>query len=336
MGGDGNPDWFEHTEMMLVSSSSDDPVIDSHFTVHPNRGLIHGFTLVLHDGAQYNLRGCRELTDDRTITSIGPMAQNVILPLESWEISVEPNSWSPMSMVAQCIAEFPAQKWPRFEYPNISGAGFHTFQSNVIQLGSVQKGSLALPGKTWNLRGWSCFRDHCWGYRQYDAAGGPTVHTWLPAFFPSRRLLLLHAEGETGNPMYSFGQLFSPSRTPEPISQISFGLDVKPSTKRPVRAGWNFLDAAGQSHKLRTSGIDLHTGLLFSGGWTGENPDDYNGPLRVEGDRWTATQRQQVADSGGRKSMVRYHINYQLDDEPGFGLLTCFMGKTYRPGPFEM
>ena len=72
-------------------------------------------------------------------------------------------------------------------------------------------------------------------------------------------------------------------------------------------------------------------GLLFAGGWTGENPTDYNGPFKIEADYWDAERRRELADAGDRRSMARYLVDYDLDGEAGHGVVSCFMAPSYQP-----
>lgn len=332
------PRWFDHIEMMLFSDDPDAPVIDSYFQMHPEIGVIHGFTLVGHGDQQLNLRGCRRLEGDERVlaaaTTVGPCRQTVVDPLKEWTLSVEDNGWCDFAIEAQCAELTPAELWPPMVHPARDEAQYHTWQNYMIQHVVTKSGTLRIGRREWDLTGWNGFRDHCWGYRLARTDGGPSAHTWLPAVFPSRQIILLHREEVDYASMYSHARVYEKGVPTFEASDISMNIETSEfgSGRLPRRVEWTLTGNGGEMHRLTTQTFSLSDGLVFAAGWTGENPDDYVGPLLIEGDTWGPERRREVATRAGLGGIVRYRLKFDLDGEAGHGLLACFLANGYMPG----
>jgi hypothetical protein len=330
------PCWFDHIEMMLVSDDPAAPVIDSYLQMHPGNGVIHGFTLVRSKGKQLNLRGCRRLEGDERFANargeVGPSAQVVIDPFERWDVRVEENGWSDFRLDARCRALTGAELWPPMVHPDPKGNGFHTWQNYVIQHVEAECGTLTIGGESWDLTGWRGFRDHCWGYRLNRTTGGPSAHTWLPAYFPTRQLILLHREDLERQSIYSHARIY---RGGKPIvvssSDMTMKIELHDESNLPKKVTWKFADEDGGDHLLETAPFAMPDGLVWGAGWSGESHNDYSGPLRIEGDEWDHDRRMAVASQEGLGAIVRYRVGFSLDGESGYGLLASFLANGYVP-----
>lgn len=326
--------WFDHTEMMILPPDPDGPIVNSYFQAHESIRMLHGYTIVLHEGVQHNVKGGRELSaaEDfvgRVDTALGPIAQGVVEPFRSWTFSLAPTEDSDIEVEALCVPSTPPNLWPRMEHPIDDPAGFHTCQDVLLQLITVVSGHLRIGDRTWDIAGWRGFRDHCWGFRLPAPDGGPSVHTWLPAFFPERQLLLMHRENTARETMYSAATIFTPDGV-EQVDEISMQMAGREGDAVPTKVVWEFADSAG-AHRLETGPIEFDKATFIAGGWMGEDPEEYYGPFRVEADTWGEEERRATAGRPGIRGMARYRIPYRFDDEEGYGLLAAFMANDYEP-----
>ncbi|HEX4668460.1 MAG TPA: hypothetical protein VH275_00605 [Solirubrobacterales bacterium] len=326
--------WFDHTEMMIVPPDPGDPIVNSYFQAHQSIGMLHGYTIVLHEGSQHNVKGGRELTaaedfTGRVDTTLGPIAQAVVDPFARWTFSLEPTADSDIAVEAVCVPSTPPNLWPRMEHPIDDPARYHTRQDVLLQLITVVQGHLRIGSRTWDIAGWRGFRDHCWGFRLPAPTGGPSVHTWLPAFFPARQLLLMHRENTARESMYSAATVFG-EKGVEDVAEISMGMAGEPGQAVPTRVEWDFEGTSG-SHHLETGPIEFENATFIAGGWMGESADEYYGPFRVEADTWGEKERREAAKVPGIRGMARYRVPYRFDDEEGYGLLAAFMANDYEP-----
>lgn len=334
---EANRAWFDHTEMMLVSSNPDDPVIDSYFQAHPGIDMIHGYTIVLDQGRQHNVRAAREVSQEEMSSEIeiqiGPILQTVIEPYKRWSFSLEKTEGSDISVEATCVATTFPRLWPCMSHPvEDHPAKFHTVQDVLLQLIEVESGTLRIGDRTWDLAGWQGFRDHCWGFRLPQAEGGPSAHTWLPAFFPSRKLLLMKREDDEKNEMYSFCQIFPDDGEAREYEDVELEIVGGGAGELPKQVKWQ-IGKGEDTHTLATGEIDPDSGTFIAGGWMGESEDEYYGPFKVEADIWDEETRVEAVKRPGLKGMARYRVRYELDGEVGYGLLACFMTNDYRAVP---
>ena len=83
--------------------------------VYPSLNVMDAAFCVVVDGVQHNLRASRILHMERMDTSVGPIGVNVVEPLQSLRVSVEPNEHG---IAAELLftARTAAIEEPRFTY----------------------------------------------------------------------------------------------------------------------------------------------------------------------------------------------------------------------------
>ena len=314
--GNDEPEWFEHGWFILVPPSTEQPLIESNVTLHPNTGWVHGYVIAQIGPRQYTFRGGRQIGEDRGDTTIGPMAQLVETPFESWRVVLASHPGVPLTMDAHVRAAHPPQLWPRIEYHE-NGSMYHA-QTEIAQLFRVTSGWLEVPGRRWDLTGWWCVRDHCWGYRPLSRV--TPVHTWLPAFFEDRSLLLWHTEDSEGNPLHHYAQLFLPdgSILDSDETRITYMDDEHRHFE------WSFRTRDGEEHRLVGDKAGPY-GLMHQTGWSGERDTDYYGPFKVEGLESDLSQVASPTMPSGRGYLAHTYTRYVLDDiHEGYGVLAHY------------
>jgi hypothetical protein len=314
--GNDEPEWFEHGWFILIPPDPGCPLIESNLTLHPNTNMMHAYVIAQLGEQQYTFRGGRTIGSDRTDMRIGPMVHIARTPFKSWQLVLEPHPDVPLSIEAEMEATHPPQLWPRIEYFE-AGSMYHA-QTEIVQLFQVTSGSLDTGGRTWDLAGWRCVRDHCWGYRPLSRV--TPVHTWVPAFFEDRAVLLWHTEDADGNPLHHFAQIFLPDGTilNSDETQITY-MDEQQS-----HFEWSFETSDGVQHRLKGDKAGKH-GVMHQAGWSGERDTDYYGPYKVEGLRTDLEEVTKQLMPSGRGYLGHWYANYVLDDvHTGSGVLAHY------------
>src|SRR6478752_9112900 len=87
------------TEKIWASIARTDGSLQLDFGLgkYQNRGIIDGFGGVSRGSEQWTVRGSRELKSDPEATSIGPISYEVVDPLNTVRVRLEPNDVMPIS-----------------------------------------------------------------------------------------------------------------------------------------------------------------------------------------------------------------------------------------------
>ena len=193
---------YSWTEKLWVSIARTDGTLQADFGLgrYHNRGVIDGFGGVSRGREQWTVRGSRDLADDPEQTGIGPIVYEVIEPLRSIRVRLEPNDVQPISFDLVLTGVTP----PFFEERNlVRNRRTGRTDVNVIRYhqGGWATGTITVGGETHPLGQEDAFgfRDHSWGVRQgvgtapTDLAETPTaarahagargIMKWTPSFF---------------------------------------------------------------------------------------------------------------------------------------------------------
>lgn len=174
--------------------------------VYPSLNVMDAAFCVVVDGVQHNLRASRILHMERMDTSVGPIGVNVVEPLQSLRVSVEPNEHG---IAAELLftARTAAIEEPRFTYR----IGPRTIMdyTRLTQNGSYV-GWIDVRGKRIDIgAGFLGTRDRSWGVRPVGQADpqpaaparAPQFYwLWAPMNFEDRITLYHNNADETGRP----------------------------------------------------------------------------------------------------------------------------------------
>lgn len=318
--GSGQQNWYEHGWFFLIPPVASEPLIEQKFQVHPNTGMLYGYLSAVYDGTQFNFRAGRELSS-RLDLEVGPLRQRVVEPHASYRVELGPNEQSVLSMDVEVEVDVLPGEWPLMQYEN--DEGIYHVQQHVPNMGHVVRGELTIGAKRFDLANYAMVRDHCWGYRTSRV---PAVHTWMPVFFDKRRLLLWHTEDRDGTPMYDMGQIFD-GDTVHTIAASKVEFDEHDGNAS--RFEWTFTDSSGAEHRLVANKAFDYGLDPFRAGWTGEMEDDFKGSFQLDGDQFDA--RISAAEPG-RRGLGHYYCRFELDGEPGYGLLAHYLLARARGG----
>ncbi len=192
------------TEKIWVSIASTDGSVQADFGLgkYPNRGIIDGFAGVSRGREQWTVRASRELYSAPEAASIGPLVYDIVDPLKSVRVRLEPNDIQPISFDLVLTGVTP----PFFEDRNmVRNRRTGRVEVNVVRYhqGGWVKGTITVAGQTYQLDGENCFgfRDHSWGVRQ--GVGNPVGDLSKP---PERTAPAVQPKGEMKwSPMF-FGR----------------------------------------------------------------------------------------------------------------------------------
>jgi len=155
------------TEKIWVSIAAPDGSVQADFGLgkYQNRGILDGFGGVSRGREQWTVRGSRELRSAPEETAVGPIVYEVVDPLRSVRVRLDPNDVQPISFDLVLTAVTP----PFFEDRNITrNRRSDRVDVNVIRYhqGGWATGTIVIDGQAHHLDGEAFgMRDHSWGVR---------------------------------------------------------------------------------------------------------------------------------------------------------------------------
>jgi hypothetical protein len=299
---------YAWTEKVWVSIAKADGSIQANLGLgkYANRGVIDGFGGVSRGREQWTVRGSRELRSAPDETSIGPIAYEVVDPLGTVHIRLEPNDVLPISFDLVLRGVTP----PFFEERNlVRNPKTNRIDVNVIRYhqGGWATGSITVEGERYELTGEDGFgfRDHSWGVRQgvgdepTDLPSPPStaraharrrgMMKWTPSFF--RRPDGTYYESSvfvTGGAWnYSSAYVNDASGRQDRVRSAEPRMQYDPHT-RFVRSGeLHLVMDNGDERTIQVeapgdSGFFLKT--VGYGDWKGHKHGRWMGPLHLDGE----------------------------------------------------
>lgn len=194
---------YSWTEKIWTSMAMTDGTlqVDLGLGKYHNRGVIDGFGGVSRGREQWTVRGSRELHSAPEDAAIGPIVYEVVEPLHSVCVRLEPNDVQPISFDLVLSGVTP----PFFEDRNLTrNRRTNRVDTNVIRYhqGGWATGTVTVEGETYTFDGENAygFRDHSWGVRQGVGVPAPDligatqaiprgpgarrgIMKWTPSFF---------------------------------------------------------------------------------------------------------------------------------------------------------
>jgi hypothetical protein len=144
--------------------------------VYQNMNVVDGGFVVIVDGRQHNVRVSRELRP-RYATDCGPLAVEVVEPLQHLRLTVAPNT-SGVSGELDWRASMAAQE-ERHHHLRVRGRVVEDY-SRYDQIGTCS-GWLDVAGTRVELDDWWGCRDHSWGVRERVGIPEPVTGVSPPA-----------------------------------------------------------------------------------------------------------------------------------------------------------
>ncbi len=300
------------TEKIWANASARDGSLQIAFGLgkYLNRGVLDAYAGVCQGTTQWTVRGSRSLVLDAETISVGPLHYEVIEPLRSVRIVLEPNEIQPIAFDVVLHAAVPAGLEGR---EVIRAPGSSRITNDVVryhQAGRAE-GWVELDGERTPIdsSSWVSARDHSWGVRNSVGAPAkdlaPTKYPRNPQSFTSWAPITM--TDPAGNDFVLFHYLMNSNFPGQPAVKLSGSIETIDGAVDPlVTAQWidtsiddhnrRFLHgtlattSASGAHNTwrfeaseRGTGFHLGTGLYF--GFNGAYHGQWRGDLQIDGER---------------------------------------------------
>jgi hypothetical protein len=297
--------------------------------LHPGRGTVDGFAILVTPTEQRNARFYTELlaTD---WSSCGALAWEVVEPNRTWHLTLADN---PTGMTIDLTWRARTSYWwGTVEVDNPAGGTTsfdHLFQSGYVD------GTVTIDGAATSVEGWYSQRDRSRGVR--TMAGGQGLHIWFQAQFPDRSVGFLLVEGRDGSRIVLEGAVM---HTAESGGHLEDGLDQIVDVRHSLVFD-DQLDLRSGTVQVATESGELYridTDATAGGGYlAGAGYGGHHGAAKgvdhVEGEIYlldgSVTQR--TLDS----SLTDRLASFDWDGTPGSGIFEFALSRsasyTYRP-----
>ncbi len=279
-----------------------------------NRGVMDGWAAVSRGAKQWTVRASRELRDDPSLTTVGPLTYEIIRPLESVRYVLAKNDAQPIAYDITFEAEMP----PFFEnrHRQRERDGFRV-GSDVIRYHQIgtPRGWVEIEGERIEVKPeeWTEYRDHSWGVRldvgAHNADIRPTtdfgdarfgegefVLVWSPFMLQDKNgeksAYHFYFMSKQGHVFYSSGYRNLPDGTQEKVVRVRPELNYDDRTRRLKGGRIHFDMQQGGTRTVQVevcgeSAVHLGPGLYL--GFDGRKHGSWKGPLEVEGETFEDT-----------------------------------------------
>jgi hypothetical protein len=275
---------------------------------YTNRGVLDAYAGVSRGTQQWTVRASRTLAPDVDLTAVGPIAYEVLEPLQAVRFRLEPNEVLPISFEWTFTGAVPCALEDREQHRSRDGLRLDADIVRYHQIGTAT-GWVEVDGRRYELDDATSVstRDHSWGVRYQvgaplaDVADAPrpssvsTTVMWSPLLLerPDGTRYGIHLyyqrHGIGGWQRVELqGGIEHPDGRREPFAAVVVRPEVDDATRRLRSAEIDATMADGSARPLRIAalgdtGFHLGTGLYFGfdGHWHGE----HRGDLHVDGER---------------------------------------------------
>jgi hypothetical protein len=282
-----DPRWTERF-IIEVHDQRGDVFLFTGLGIYPNTQYMDGFAICWHENRQHNLRAGRELGDKRWQLQAGPLAFEIVDPMNTWRLAAGDAGFG-----FSFDIEFARRTQP-FQMPTMlieRGGEIMVGYSHFVQAGRYS-GWIEVDGKRYDVDGWTGERDRSWGVRPASARTRKGLHTWLPIQFEDESIWLWTRDDKHGNQAGLCGairpvDLDAPGA---PVEITGYRHDLKIELVRDhrvLRGGRLEIDAAdGRTLRLEVEPLGPVISLI-GGGYGGEHAQGTpKGPLFVDGEVW--------------------------------------------------
>lgn len=306
---------------------------------YTNRGVFDGAAGVCRGTEQWTVRAGRRLAADSAGTTVGPIHYEVVEPLKSIRVSLDPSEHAPIAFDVVMRGDFP----PALEdpWPDRSPDGYRVTH-NVLryrQVG-VASGWVEVEGERTEFtpQEWISVRDHSWGLR--PGVGKPIpglprrgrhridqmFMTWLP-------MTLTRQDGST----YSLFVFYQEERgagysqircqaeqqnadgSSHRFASVQQQLNFRDDNRRLIGGTITLIDSDGSTRPITITAAGpggFHLGPAGYYGWNDWVYGEWVGELRVEGSHITECDKPENA----RKLHQLRDLLVRVEDPAGGGV----------------
>ena len=278
------------------------------FGKYANRNIVDGYGGASRGVQQWTVRASRELASAPESIDVGPLRYEIVEPLKTIRVILEPNHVQPVAFDLLLEGGAPCVLEEREDRRTLTGYRHTANQVRYHQTGTAS-GWVEVQGKRVEVRpeSWVMTRDHSWGIRPdvglpipdlvpdpVDGSGQKVLAVWNPLFFQL-------PDGST----YAFHQYFLEYSSPgfahrrmqggfeyadgrrELIVAIEPRLRFNPLNKRLLGGEFHLRMADGRERVLSAEAISdtgFHLGAGLYHGFEGRHHGSWRGRLDVDGE----------------------------------------------------
>jgi hypothetical protein len=314
---------------------------------YPNMNIIDAFaTAVVKNERQYVVKASRELSGDRSNTTVGPIGVEVLEGLRRFRVWCDKNDWDlSFDLTFESVIE-------PFEEPHFVrrvGPRVIMDYTRLTQTGRWS-GELTIGGNTHAVeqKTWWGGRDHSWGIRPIGdpdrATGAPArdgsrgfFWNWAPLQFDDHTIMYTISENDDGSRWHEAAARLYPYDAEGPnesLGIVRHDLKLKPGTRIFDRGSIVLREPRGGETTLELEPLSLlhMAGAGYAYGADMWRHAQYHGPLAVEGETWDITDPAVVAKVAGQNETV---CRVKQGDKTGYGIFEFILFGLYEPYGFK-
>ncbi|HWP66791.1 MAG TPA: hypothetical protein VNO26_12835 [Candidatus Limnocylindria bacterium] len=308
--------------------------------LYPNRRVMDAAVSVVADGVQHTVRASRLAPRERTETRVGPIVVEVVEPLRTLRVRVEPNA---TGIEGELLFEACTEALEEPRMTTRAGGRVVLDATRLTQFGAWS-GRLRWAGRERVLdrRAVPGTRDRSWGIRPVgEPEGGAPAPlpaqffwVWAPLHFERHCILAAVAEDAAGRPWFESGWRLTTGAFGEDsmheLRRVGHRLRWQPGTRR----------AAGGTLVLETVGgevleIDLEPLLVFPMRGLGYLGSDwghgsYKGEDVTDGQTWELAREDPLSHLH-----VQQVVRARAGGETGIGVLEQLVIGPHAPSGFR-
>lgn len=303
---------------------------------YPNRQVMDASFSVVHRGRQYVLRASRLAGAERMDTRVGPIAVDVMQPLQQLRLRVEPNAWGIAGDLV-FTARVPVIEEPRF----LRRLGTRPFMdyTRLTQHGDWS-GSLTIGDERIDVgarRFWGS-RDRSWGIRPVGereaGAAFPLQFFWLwaPVNFDDLCTHFDVTEDGEGEAWHAAGMVIPVGGEIEEMRSVGYRLDMQPGTRHARHAEITLRPRAGDEQRIALKPLYNFYMIGLGYGHPQWGHGMYVGENEVAGDLWVLSE----VDAS-----IPLHLHIQaiceatMGTRRGIGILEQLILGPHKPTGFK-
>jgi hypothetical protein len=306
--------------------------------LYPNRRVMDGAFTVIRDGRQRSVRASRLAPVERGETRVGPLAIEVVKPLDTLRVRVAANEHGLTADLVFRARSVPVEE-PRFTWRPAGRLLMDT--TRLTQFGQWE-GTIQVDGQTVRIDPARVVgvRDRSWGIRPLGEpeGGAPALPPqffwlWSPVHFDDVCTHFDSNEDAEGRPWHAAGMRVGlADRTVEPMVSVAHRIRWQRGTRRAAAAEITLTPHRGAPLEIALE--PLLTAQMLGLGYL--HPEwghgMWKGDLAVTGDGWTLAECDPLDP---RHLHVQQVCRARLGTRTGVGILEQVVLGPHAPSGFE-
>ena len=307
--------------------------------VYPLRNVMDAAFCVVSGGVQHSVFASRVLGRERMDTTVGPIAVEVVEPLEKLRIVVGPNDYG---VTADLLFEGRGRPFEEPRFQRRSGPRVTMDLTRLTQHGSY-RGWIEVEGRRIQVdpaRHWGV-RDRSWGIRpvgEQIAAGGvraaPQFYwQWAPLNFDDRVVLFATNEEADGTPWHANGVIAAlGDAEPQPIERTRHSIEFEPGTRHARRAEVVLVPRDGPEHRIEIEPLYNFYMLGIGYGHPQWGHGHFRGDLEVGGE---TLETSSVDEKLPHFQHIQAVSRAKMGEREGIGVLEQLVIGPHAPSGFK-